>query len=84
MKVLEIISAIWKSGANIYLDESDGRIAIKRQNLIPAEVMQAAEQNYQAIDDWFQSWKDASAEKLTIMKILHQFCGWQQNQKLYD
>ncbi|PEQ52227.1 hypothetical protein [Bacillus cereus] len=83
-EVLKILSEIWKSGANIYLDESDGRIAIKRQNFIPAEVMQAAEQNYQAIDDWFQSWKDASAEKLTIMKILHQFCGWQQNQKLCD
>ncbi|PFK15459.1 hypothetical protein [Bacillus cereus] len=83
-QVLKILSAIWKSGANIYLDESDSRIAIKRQNLIPTEVMKAAEQNYQAIYEWFQSWKDASAEKVTIRKIVYQFCGWQQNQKLYD
>ncbi|MES1053908.1 hypothetical protein FOA24_34345, partial [Bacillus thuringiensis] len=83
-QVLKILSEIWKSGANIYLDESDGRIVIKRQDLIPAEVMQAAEQNYQAIDAWFQSWKDASAEKVTIRKIFYQFCGWQQNQKLCD
>ncbi|WP_142347945.1 hypothetical protein, partial [Bacillus cereus] len=82
--VLKILSEIWKSGANIYLDSEDNRIGIKRQELIPKEVMQAAERNYPAIEDWFQSWKDASAEKLTIMKILHQFCGWQQNQKLYD
>ncbi|EOW9529868.1 hypothetical protein ACO11K_003632 [Bacillus cytotoxicus] len=84
MQVLKILSAIWKSGANIYLDPSDGRIAIKRQNLIPAEVMQAAEQNYQAIDDWFKSWKSASAEKVTILKIFYEFSGWKHNKKLHD
>ncbi|HFJ9287491.1 TPA: hypothetical protein ACGW44_005547, partial [Bacillus toyonensis] len=84
MKVLEIISTIWKFGADIYLDETDNQVAIKKQNLIPVEVMKATEQNYQAIYDWFQSRKDASAEKVTIRKIFHQFCGWQHNQKLYE
>ncbi|OUB48211.1 hypothetical protein [Bacillus thuringiensis] len=84
MKVLEIISAIWKSGANIYLDPSDNRITIKRQHLIPTEMMRAAEQNFKEIDAWFQSWKDASAEKITIRKIFYEFCGWQHNQQLYD
>ncbi|QEL88518.1 hypothetical protein [Bacillus mycoides] len=84
MKVLEIISSIWKSGANIYLDPSDNRIGITRQNLIPPKVMQAAEQNFTEIDTWFQSWKYASAEKLTIMKIFHQFSGWKHNQQLND
>ncbi|MED3090440.1 hypothetical protein [Bacillus toyonensis] len=84
MKVLEIISAIWKSGADMYLDSIDNRIGIKRQNLIPTEVMQAAEHNFNEIDAWFQSWKDASAEKVTIRKIFYQFCGWQQNQTLCD
>ncbi|MBJ8024923.1 hypothetical protein [Bacillus cereus] len=84
MQVLEILSLIWKSGADIYLDESDGRIAIKRQNVIPTEVMQLAEQNFSEIDTWFQSWKDANAEKVTIRKIFYQFCGWQHNQPLYD
>ncbi|MEC2520618.1 hypothetical protein P9X03_32250, partial [Bacillus cereus] len=75
---------IWKSGSNIYLDEKDNQVAIKKQNLIPTEVMKAAEQNYQAIYEWFKSWDDASNEKITIMKTFHQFCGWQHNQKLNE
>ncbi|WP_242300267.1 hypothetical protein [Bacillus cereus group sp. BfR-BA-01448] len=84
MKVLEIISAIWKSGANIYLDPKDGRIGITRQNLIPVEVMQAAEQNYNEIDTWFKSWKGANNEKVTILKIFYAFAGWKHNQKLNE
>ncbi|MFJ7585629.1 hypothetical protein [Bacillus cereus] len=83
MQVLMILSQIWKSGANIYLD-TDDRVAIKNQNMIPAEVMQAAEQNFQAIDAWFKSWKDASSEKITLMKMVHQICGWQENEKLQE
>lgn len=82
MKVLYVLSQIWKSGANIYLDKKDNRIAIKQQNLIPAEVMQAAEQNFQSIDEWFKSWDKESNEKITLMKMIHQLCGWQHNEKL--
>jgi hypothetical protein len=78
-----ILSQIWKSGANIYLDPNDNRITIKQQNLIPAEVMKAAEQNFQAINDWFNSWKSADAEKTTLMKMVHQICGWTFNEKLH-
>ncbi|PGT52316.1 hypothetical protein COD86_28500 [Bacillus cereus] len=84
MKVLEIISAIWKSGANIYLDPKDNRIGITRQNLIPTEVMEVAELNFNEIDTWFHSWKNESVEEITMLKILYQFCGWQHNQKLND
>ncbi|OUB08785.1 hypothetical protein BK708_36070 [Bacillus thuringiensis serovar yunnanensis] len=84
MKVLEIISAIWKSGANIYLDSKDGRIGIKRQELISVEVMQAAEKNFNGIDTWFKSWKDENNEKITILKIFYEFSGWKHNQKLHD
>ncbi|MDG0950014.1 hypothetical protein [Bacillus paranthracis] len=84
MQVLLILSSIWKSGANIYLDPKDGRIGIKRQELIPPEVMQAAEKNFNGIDAWFKSWKDANNEKVTILKIFYQFCGWQHNQKLNE
>ncbi|MFL7940790.1 hypothetical protein ACKA0G_10005 [Priestia megaterium] len=84
MQVLKILSLIWKSGADIYLDEMDDRVAIKNQKMIPAEVMQAAEQNFQAIDDWFKSWKNANNEKITIMKMVHQFCGWQPNEKINE
>lgn len=83
-QVLKILSEIWKSGANIYLDPKDNRIGITRQKLIPAEVMKAAEQNFDGIDTWFKSWKDANNEKVTILKIFYQFCGWQHNQKLYE
>jgi hypothetical protein len=79
-----ILSEIWKSGANIYLDKKDDRIAIDKQKLIPAEVMKAAEQNFQSINEWFQLWKDASAEKITLMKMVHQSCGWLHNDKLHD
>ena len=82
LQVLKILSLIWKSGANIYLDKKDNRIAIKQQNLIPTEVMQAAEQNFQAIDEWFKSWDKESNEKITLMKMIHQLCGWQHNEKL--
>lgn len=84
MKVLEIISAIWKSGANIYLDPKDGRIGIKRQELIPPKIMQAAEKNFNGIDTWFKSWKDANNEKVTIQKVFYQFSGWKHNQKLNE
>jgi len=84
LQVLKILSVIWKSGANIYLDNTDNRIAIKQQDLIPTEVMQAAEQNFQQIDDWFKSWTNESNEKVTLMKMVHQICGWQHNQKLNE
>ncbi|WP_260286759.1 hypothetical protein [Peribacillus aracenensis] len=84
MQVLRILSFIWKSGANISLDKSDDRIAIERPKLIPKEVMDAAEQNSEKIDEWFKSWKNASAEKITLMKMVHQICGWQHNEKLND
>jgi len=84
LQVLKILSLIWRSGADIYLDETDGRVSIKNPKMIPAEVIQAAEQNFQAIDDWFKSWKNANNEKITIMKMIHQFCGWQPNEKINE
>lgn len=84
MQTLKILSDIWKSGANIYLDEKDNRIAIDKQNLIPANVMKSAEENFQSIDDWFKSWTDESSENKTLMKMIHQICGWQLNPKLNE
>ncbi|MCQ6529860.1 hypothetical protein [Bacillus mycoides] len=84
MQVLMILSQIWKSGANIYLDPSDNQIGITRQNLIPVEVMKVAEQNFNGIDKWFKSWKDANNEKVTILKIFYEFSGWKHNKKLNE
>ena len=82
MQVLKILCDIWKSGANIYLDNKDDQIAIEKQRLIRPGVMKAAEEQFEEINAWFQSWKNASAEKVTIRKSLHHFCGWERNPKL--
>lgn len=84
MQVLKVLSAIWKCGAEIYRDESDGRLALKNANLIPAEVLQAAEPIFGEIEKWFGSWEKASSIDLTMQKALHLFCGWQTNKKMND
>ena len=82
MQVLKILSLIWKSGAEIYRDETDGRLALKDANLIPAEILKAAEPIFNDIDQRFKSWESASNEDVTIRKALFLFCGWQTNEKM--
>lgn len=82
MQVLRVCSQIWKSGAEIYRDESDGRLALKDASRIPSEVMKAAEPIYNDIDSWFKSWEGASGPDVTIRKALHLLCGWQPNEKM--
>lgn len=84
MQVLKILSDIWKCGADIYLDKTDDRIAIKNQKIIPQSVMEAAEQNFNGINEWFKSWKNESNEKITLMKMVHHICGWQNSKKIDD
>lgn len=84
MEVLEILSQIWKSGADIYLDPTDKRVAIKKQELILKQTMELAEQHFQQIDEWFKSWKGASAIEQTALKVFFQFCGWQDNPKIFQ
>ena len=84
MQVLKVLSLIWKSGAEIYRDESDGRLAINNAKLIPADVLKLAEPIFDDIDRWFKSWEQASAQDVTIRKALHLFCGWQENEKMNE
>lgn len=84
MQVLKVISDILKSGAEIYRDESDGRLALKNAKLVPVEVLKAAEPIFNQIEEWFKSWQGASSVDITLQKILHQFCGWQHNEKLNE
>ena len=84
MQVLKIISDIWKSGAEIYRDDSDGRLALKNAKLVPADVLKAADPIFNQIEEWFKSWEGAKAIDVTIKKILHHNCGWQTNEKLND
>ena len=82
MQVLKVLSDIWKSGAEIYRDEKDGQLGLKNHQLIPTETMKAAEQVFPQIDEWYRSWEQETAVNKTMMKIIHQFCGWQRNEVL--
>lgn len=83
MQVLKVLSDIWKSGAEMKLD-NDGQIELKNHQLVPAETMKAAESIFPEIEKWFHSWKEESSENITLMKMVHQICGWQQNDKLNE
>ncbi|GKV65492.1 hypothetical protein NCCP2331_16450 [Sporosarcina sp. NCCP-2331] len=80
--ILKILSLIWKSGAEIYRDESDGRLALNNASLIHPDVLKSAEPIFNQIDDWFKSWEGAAAADITIQKALYLFCGWQTNEKM--
>lgn len=82
--VLHVLSQIWKSGAEIYRDESDGRLSLKNARLVPEEVLKAADPIFPQIEEWFKSWEEASAPDKTLMKMVHQACGWQHNPKLNE
>lgn len=84
MQVLKVLSLIWKSGAEVYRDESDGRLAINNAKLIHPDVLKAAEPIFNEIDQWFKSWESASAQDITIQKALHLYCGWQANEKMNE
>ncbi|MEK5207505.1 hypothetical protein [Psychrobacillus sp. FSL H8-0510] len=83
MQVLKVLSDIWKSGADMKLD-TDGKIELKKHQLVPAETMKAAEGVFPKIEKWFHSYKNESAENITLMKMVHQICGWQHNSKLNE
>ncbi|WP_327322689.1 hypothetical protein [Lysinibacillus parviboronicapiens] len=82
--VLYVLSQIWKSGAEIYRDESDGRLSLKNAKLVPEEILKAAEPIFNQIEDWFKSWEDAKAINKHIRMMVHQACGWQHNPKLNE
>lgn len=82
MQVLKVVSHIMRSGAEIYRDQSDGRLALKNAHLIQPEVLQAAEPIFNQIDDWFKSWEGAAGPDITIRKALELYCGWTKNEKM--
>ncbi|PID15588.1 hypothetical protein CSV63_07355 [Sporosarcina sp. P34] len=79
---LKILSLIWKSGAEIYRDEKDGRLALNNASLIHPEVLKSAEPIFNQIDDWFKSWEGATGPDITIRKALELYCGWTKNEKM--
>lgn len=84
LKTLHVLSMIWKCGAEIYRDESDGRLSLKNAKLVPEEVLKAADPIFGEIEKWFKSWEEASGIDKHMRMMIHQACGWQHNPKLNE
>lgn len=80
--VFKVLSLIWKSGAEIYRDKTDGRLAIDNAELIDPTVLKAAEPIFNDIDEWYKSTEGESAEDTTIRRALFLYCGWQANERM--
>lgn len=83
MKVLEILSLFWKSGAVMELLPT-GEIKLSNHEAISPEVTDAAKTVFPQIEKWFKSWSNASATQLTLWKAYQQYCGWGKNEKILD
>lgn len=79
MEVLEILSRLWRAGAEIYRDKSDGRLVMKNADKIPPPIMQLAEQFGNEIDKWVSEFERMSVEDKTMFKIHAFIAGWQPN-----
>lgn len=81
MNYLEVLSKIWKSGAEMKLLNT-GEIELLHADRVPSETMNAAELVFDDIEKWFKSWTSATAIEKTMRNILLQYCGWTQNTKI--
>lgn len=81
MKVLNILSLIWRHGGIMDL-QPDGEIKLSNHNNVPREVLVAAEPIFDEIKQWFHSWKDATPVEVTLWKALSLYCGWQRNEAI--
>lgn len=83
MNVLEIVSRIYLSGANIFIDV-DRKVTINRHELIPKELLNLAQSKYSEIEAWFLDWEGESVENKTLQKILFNFSGIKINDKVSE
>lgn len=81
MNYLQVMSKIWKSGADMKLLPS-GEIELLHAELVSADVMSAAEEVFPDIEKWFKSWEDATPLQKTMRNILLEYCGWTRNTKI--
>lgn len=81
MNYLQVMSKIWKSGADMKLLPS-GEIELLHAELVPADVMSAAEEVFVDIEKWFKSWEDATPLQKTMRNVLLEYCGWTRNTKI--
>jgi len=80
-QILKVLSEIWKSGAGIVV-LPDGSLKLENYQLVPNEILKAAEPFFPQIEKWFKSWEGASGIDQTMQKMVYQSCGWQLNPKL--
>lgn len=81
MNYLEVLSKIWKSGAEMKLLDT-GEIELLHADRVPNEILTAAEITFTEIEKWFNSWGNATAIEKTMRNILFQYCGWTKNSKI--
>ena len=79
MEVLEILSRLWRTGAEIYRDKSDDRLVMKNAEKVPPPIMQLAEQYGNEIDKWVSDYERMNVEDKTMFKIHSFIAGWQPN-----
>lgn len=78
MNYLHCIAEILKSGAEMKLLET-GEIEITKANLIPSDVMNAANDKYDEIELWYNSWAESTPVQITMRNIVMEVCGWTEN-----
>lgn len=83
MKVLKVLSDIWKSGAEMNMLQN-GEIELKNHKFVPDETLKQAEKVFPKIEEWFRSWLNAKPMDITIQKTLHQYCGWTRNESIIN
>lgn len=80
--VLYVLSRIWKSGGIIERDQSDGQLALKNHQKVPAEVLKAAEPIFSEIDSYLKSVEGMDKPSQTVWKMIIALCGWQKNESI--
>lgn len=73
---------IWQSGADVTLNGNE--VDLVNYDNTPKEIVEFAQKDVEAIQEYLLSWKDASVVHKTMKKILLQFCGWKHNEVIND
>ena len=79
MNALKVIVELWKAGAKIEVDKSDGALILRNHEKVPADVMKNAEVVFNEIEQWVKTWESETPENKTIQRAWHHYIGWRQS-----
>ena len=82
--VLYVLSQIWKSGATIERDTTDGQLALKNHQKVNPTVLKAAEPIFDEINAYIKSVEDMNAIDTTVWKMIVALCGWIKNDAITE